>query len=454
MTLNFKSILSKENILFVLFLILFMYISIYGDWHYDEAWTYRDVSNNSVLDLLSYDKFKFANNHLFNSMYFRFLQFFDIKALFVYRFISLGAFFLFYFGSIKILGYYKINYLFVIFLILAPYFFYFSVGRGYALAIGAFVNSFYYLLQYIDSKKVKYEYGIVLMGILSCLSIFSFVYIFVSILIVYSFFKLKHIKSIHTIILFLLSICSLFYVYYLGKIVNDFDHYIPGGDSLFINGTISSLISDFTLFVDFEEYSFQNIIKVILVLTIIAPFFFLRRFLSSIEFKKDLIPLLLIILSFMLMIIASKFTTAKYPLNRAVFYIHFLLIFSFIIFFVKYVKLFILPLILIASLSIVFISLTIIDYKNATKIELIKSTNQANLYIISHDPTFFISNDFNGFNKKGIVMNRESDEIKKMIALDSSFTKYLICKEIDLKVFNNKLQLIKKGRSKYNLYKL
>ena len=292
------------------------------------------------------------------------------------------------------------------------------------------------------------------MGILSCLSIFSFVYIFVSILIVYSFFKIKHIKSIHTIILFLLSICTLFYVYYLGKIVNDFDHYIPGGDSLFKNGTISSLISDFTLFVDFEEYNSQNYIKVILVLTIMTPLFFLRRFFRSIEFKKDLIPLLLIILSFILMVIASKFTTAKYPLNRAIFYVHFLLIFSFILFFTKYVKLFILPLLLIASLSIVFISLTIIDYKNATKIELIKMVKKENLYIISHDPTFFISNSFSGVNKKGIVMNRESQEIKKMIDLDSSITKYLICKEIDLKDFNGKLQLIKKGRNKYNLYKL
>ena len=154
------------------------------------------------------------------------------------------------------------------------------------------------------------------------------------------------------------------------------------------------------------------------------------------------------------MIIANKFTTAKYPLNRAIFYIHFLLLFSFIIFFVKYVKLFILPLILIASLSIVFISLTIIDYKNATKIELIKRAKQGNLYIISHDPTFLISNEFNGYNRKDILMNRDSEEIKKMIELDSSFIKYLICKEIDLKDFKGKLHLIKKGRNKYNLYKL
>jgi len=63
-----------EIFLFVIFLITILLFEWFRDWEYDEAWTYLAVKGCSVWELITYSKFKFANNHALNSTYFWILQ--------------------------------------------------------------------------------------------------------------------------------------------------------------------------------------------------------------------------------------------------------------------------------------------------------------------------------------------------------------------------------------------
>src|ERR1044072_6305563 len=78
--------------IFLLSISSVLFISYSYDWQWDEAWTYRDILNNSLWDLLTYSKFKYANNHLINSFYFKLLQYCDIKNVLIFRLLSVLGF--------------------------------------------------------------------------------------------------------------------------------------------------------------------------------------------------------------------------------------------------------------------------------------------------------------------------------------------------------------------------
>ncbi len=210
----------REVYMFFFFMIAFIVFALYNDWIYDETTSYNGVLNNSVWELLTYSKFKLANNHVINSLYFSLLQQGGVIDVVYYRLLSLVGFVLFFIANSKILRLLKINNFYIIFLIVAPYLFYFIYGRGYSLAIGCFAMSLFYLLKYSKDQQVKYEYLIVVFGAIATLSIFSFLYGFLSILVVFGIFKIKHLKNIHTVLLTFLVLALLLYIYKVGKIVN------------------------------------------------------------------------------------------------------------------------------------------------------------------------------------------------------------------------------------------
>ena len=142
--------------IFFFFLIAFLFFAIYNDWIYDESTSYIGVINNSVWDIITYNKFKLANSHVINSLYFSLLQHGNITVVVYYRLLSLVGFLLFFIANTRILKLLKINSFYIIFLIIAPYLFYFTYGRGYALAIGSFAMALYYLLEYSRDQRVKY----------------------------------------------------------------------------------------------------------------------------------------------------------------------------------------------------------------------------------------------------------------------------------------------------------
>jgi len=461
----------REVYIFFFFLIAFIFFACYNDWIYDESTSYNGVLNNTIGDLLTYSKFKLANSHLINSLYFSLLQHEHITDVAYYRLLGLIGFILFFIANSRILKLLKINNLYIIYLTVAPYFFYFSYGRGYALAIGCFAISFYYLLKYSKDQQVKYEYLIVLFGAISSLSIFSFLYGFLSILIVFGIFKTKHLKSIHTFLLSIFVLALLLYIYKVGKIVNSSDPAIIGVNnfSLFKYGTISSIFSDFSYRDYLANLFFNNAhairiityFKLLITLCTIIPMLYVRK----INFRKidptniKTILVLLIFLPFLLMAAAHIFTNALYPLTRAVFYLHYLILLFVLVSTVTYSKkiIFYVPVIIICFTSLIYISYTYYDLSRPSIKEALVATKNYPLYVLfTNDKSVSLINNLSGINKENIRQGRSTQNIIPQVQKDSSKIRYIICwpeyKDSSLVYFKN--TRIYKYRNGYSLIEI
>ena len=461
----------REVYIFFFFLIAFLFFASHNDWIYDESTSYIGVLNNSVWDLLTYRKFKLANSHLINSLYFSLLQHGHITNVLYYRLFSLIGFLLFFTANSRILKLLKINNFYIIFLIITPYLFYFTYGRGYSLAIGCFAMSFFYLLKYSKDQQVKYEYLIVLFGAISCLSIFSFLYGFLSILVVFGIFKLKHLKSIHTVLLAVFVLAIVLYVYTVGKIVNANDPSIIGTNhfSLFKYGTVSSIFSDFSyrdylvnLF--FDDANHMRLItwfKLVITLSIITPMLYVRR----IKFSKidptniKTILVLLIFLPFLFMIAANIFANALYPLTRAVFYLHYLILLFILLSTVTYSKktIFYIPFIIIFFTSLIYSLYAYYDLSRPNLKQALITTKKYPLYVLfTNDKSVGLINNLYGVNKKNISEGRSTQNIIPLVKKDSTAIKYIICwpeyKDSCLVYFKN--TRVYKYRDGYSLIKI
>lgn len=431
-----------EIYIFIFFLIALLFFAFNADWVYDESTTYFRVHNNTLWDLLTYDKFKLANNHLFNSLYFKMLERLHSTAVVYYRLFSLVGFVLFFIANSRILKRLKINASYIIFLTVAPYFLYFIYGRGYSLAMGCMAMSFYYLLKYIEEQKVKYEYLIVFFGAISSLAVFSFMYGFLSILVVFGLFKIKHLKNIHTVLLSLIVLAVLLYIAKAGKIVNANDPDIIGVKtfSLFKYGTISSIFSDFSyrdyptsmFFNDESHLQLITCFKILISLCIIIPVFYI----SKSSFKKiglaniKTVLALLIVLPFLFMIAAHIFAGALYPLTRAVFYIEYLILLYILVSTVTYSKkiIFYIPAIIICLASFVHNGYAYYDLSHPNIKDALINTKSYPLYVLfTNDKNVSIINHLYGINKHNVKEGRGTQNIIPLVQKDSSKIRYIIC---------------------------
>lgn len=428
--------------MFLFFLIAFIFFACYNDWIYDETTSYIGVLNNSFFDIITYSKFKLANSHVINSLYFSALQHGQITEIIYYRIISLVGFLVFFIANLRVLNLLKINKLYIVVLIIAPYLLYFTYGRGYALAIGCFAMSFYYLLKYSKDQQVKYEYLIVVFGAVSALSIFSFLYGFLSILIVFGIFKIKHLKSIHTVLTGVIVLAVLLYIYKMGKIINANDPSIIGAANfnLFKYGTISSIFSDFSyrdywvnlFFNNAKAVKMVTFLKLLVMLCIVIPIFYV----SKKSFKKinptdiRIILGLLIVLPFLLMIAAHIFTGALYPLTRAVFYLHYVTLLFILVSTVNYSKkvIFYLPAIIICLTSLVYNIYNYYDLSRPNIKDALVATKNYPLYVLfENDKTIKLINNLDGINKQNISEGHSTQNIIPLVKKDTSKMRYIIC---------------------------
>ncbi|MDR3713850.1 MAG: hypothetical protein P4L51_13595 [Puia sp.] len=451
-----RASLKKEVYLFVFFLIAFLFFAYYNDWEYDESTSYNGVLTSGLWELLTYNKFKTANNHLLNSLYFKLLQNWHITNVVYYRLLSVSGFVLFFIANSKLLKLLRINYAYIIILTVTPFFFYFTLGRGYALAIGCFAMSFFYLMKYVHKQEVRYEYLVVIFGAISSLAIFSFLYGFLSLFIVLCFFKRRHLMDVHTLLLSTIVLALLIYIYILGKIINYSDPSIIGvkNFNLFSYGTVSSILSDFSyrdqlihLFFDESKFVlFVKYFKIVITLCIIIPMVYGSKIRSG---KIDMsnsktILVVLISLPFLIMISANIFTHALYPLKRAVFYLHYLVLLLILISTVTFSKkpVFYIPVIVIFLTSFFYSAYIYYDLSRPTIKEILAKTDKYPLYVLlKNNPNITLINNLYGIDKKDIIQDSVLNEVVPKIQSDTSKIRYLLSwpeyKDSTLNVFRN-----------------
>lgn len=300
----------------IVFIVLLL-SAIFAEWQYDEAWTYQSVVDISVADVVLYDKYNIANNHVVNSLYFQLLQWLGVKHVFFYRLISLLSYWLYCYYVFLLLGISKDNKLnwYHFPLLLMPYMIFFASGRGYGLAIAAFMASLYYCRQFMDSRLPKQLFLFVLLGSLASVAIFSFVLPFMAMLLIVSWLVGKQLFS-KPINLFALAVVCLviLYVYIHGKTINTADTHIVGTDYFFRNGMLSGIVTFICLY-DYLPNTVFIVYKYAFLITLILA-------LATMLYKQEIhYKIAVAAWTITIMIILHYLMGAKYPLYRSVSYI-------------------------------------------------------------------------------------------------------------------------------------
>jgi len=315
------------------FFLVCVVLSVYSKVEVDEFWSYTGVLHSTASQIIQYAQFKSANNQLFNSLYIHFLQKAGVKSAFMYRLLSLSSFIIYSFYYYRIIIYktadipfagrrkasYAVIYLFPYIL---TFFVYFSMSRGYALAIATFMGSLYYFMKIRDRYELKDGLLFVFLGILSSLSIFSFAYVFAAMLLMgfaknYKDIFHRSVKSIvMNVLVFMVLLFIFYYIYDKGAIINSNDKSIDGGNNLLQSGLISSIFS----FLALQNIALQNyatthslfiVMRDAVIVTIIpvAIIFYRKATIASEH--------LLLVLSICLMVISHLVFGSKYPYGRA-----------------------------------------------------------------------------------------------------------------------------------------
>lgn len=313
----------------VLPLLLFIPLAILSSshhWAYDEAMTCVNVVGNDPAELFAYSKFRYANHHLLNSLYFYFLYHAGVDAMWLFRLPSLLAFFFYYLFISRLLTQqqgYKLNHIDQLMLFLWPYAIYFAQARGYGIAMVAFLGALYYFKAYLREAQLKDLLYFVLLNCLASISIFSFLFPLAAMMIILGLLRFREIiKSPVRIIVLALCIPVVLYVVDKGQLVSKYDPSIIASESLFKGGTLSSMIS-FMALMDFAPDKVFLVFKWLITLTLLPVLVLMvRRAKLHIEISIVLVTLLLFIAAHYAM-------GAMYPLYRGVAYMVALILLSF-----------------------------------------------------------------------------------------------------------------------------
>lgn len=319
--------------IFFIFCLWIIYSFIHT-WEFDEAWTYLSVKNESYADLVAYRNFNIANNHLINSLWFKFLQQAGADHVIFYRSLSV-LLFLPYIYFLRKAALYGNNWWqgkhdwLLIFFMLPPALIYFGAGRGYSLSMTMFVAALYYLKVHLQNRSARSYYSFLAAGILSCLAIVSFFYPFVAMLI-YIHVRKKSWKqpfSPLNIITIVFAGALTVYTYHVGKTILKYDTIINGTDNLFVGGMYSTFISSLGLTelifpADslFVRWNLKLVVNIMLLASLVpVAFILLRKLLLKYE------ELAILIIMTVIFFLSHVLLKSKYPSDRSAIYLLYLI---------------------------------------------------------------------------------------------------------------------------------
>ena len=324
------------------FVILFTYALLHV-WDYDEAWTWLSVKNESVADLVLYRHFKIANNHILNSLWFKLMQAAGCRHVIFYRAASLLCYIPYCYFLWKAITW-KTSFptpkasWWLIFFFLPPMLTWFSLGRGYAMAITFFMGSLYYMKAWLDEKRTPDYWKFFCCGVISSLAIVSFLFPFLG-MIIYIFFRSGgKVFSARNIVSAVLVLPLTGYIYYVGKTIILNDKLINGTDHLIVNGMYSTLIGFLGIY-DFifpspellEHLDLVLISKILVTLSLIPVVWIMVR-----KRKARAFPELTLLLLITLVLLGAHFVLkAKYPSDRSAIYFLFLLYIPIILYIIR-----------------------------------------------------------------------------------------------------------------------
>lgn len=302
-------------------LFLLATLAILAEWEYDEAWTFVSVEGMAIGDIISYDPYYYANNHLVNSLWFKLLQQFSFYEPVLYRLLSLGMYLLYAIFVLKIAdmrsGKKGWGMWLAIFFLL-PFIPFFALGRGYSIAIACYAGGYYYYLRHEATRRSRHFLLFIFFSCISALAVFSFLYAALALYLLYIFKEIRRLKESRAGLtrylaaragLSLIVLGTVVYIYYAGSIINKNDVNIIGADSLG-RGTLSSLLSFISLQGQLKGLAF-TIARGLFVVTLLPVLFILAR--------KRLVydEFILVGLVCLLLFVSHGLAGSLYPMGRS-----------------------------------------------------------------------------------------------------------------------------------------
>ena len=447
--------LQKKNAYLLLILPVAL-LALLMDWQYDEAWSYFEVQKNTISDIVSYASYKYANNHVINSLYFKMVQFGDFQSPFAYRLLSLLGFGIFVFANYKLLDLFNLNKWFILPICIAPYFVFFAMGRGYALSLGAFSLALHLVLNNIKKHQTKHYVFASLLLILAAVSNFSFVFISNAVFLVILFYLYQHKKYNAILSNALVYGVGLVYVIAMGQQVSKFDPYIIGSNSLFANGSIQSLLGEFSYSKLFLEW---GITKLPMILIAIAfAVLMVLVFLDLLKNKQEIFIRIIvgtILLAFIQLIISHLVLNTLFPTKRATIFLQYgILLLALLVTKTSYNKLFtFIPIGVLFLFSLIHVSWLYLDLKNPSLSEIISTTKNHSLYHVGYNPSLILENEIQG-NKTTLFQYYEIYESLTAMRQDSTSSFYLFLPRTSSKSVPLKKEFVLNARKHYALYKI
>ncbi|MBN8851876.1 MAG: hypothetical protein BGO55_18995 [Sphingobacteriales bacterium 50-39] len=327
----------------IFFFILLFTFAFLHTWEYDEAWTWLSVKNESFGDLVLYKHFNIANNHILNSLWFKLMQTIGCRHVIFYRMASLFSYILYCYFLWKAITWktpladIKSDWWLILFF-LPPIMIYFTLGRGYAMATTFFLGSLYYMKAWLDEKRTSDYWKFFCCGVISSLSIVSFLFPFLAMLIYLFFRSGGKVFSVRNIISAVLVLPLLGYIYYVGKIILLNDKIINGTDHLFVNGMYSTFFGFLGIY-DFifpspellEHLNLVLISKILVPLSFVPVVWIMLRKRKARAFPE----LTLLVLITLMLLSAHLVLKAKYPSDRSVIYFLYLLYIPIVLYIIR-----------------------------------------------------------------------------------------------------------------------
>lgn len=324
------------------FILLFTYAFLHT-WEYDEAWTWLSVKDESFFDLVAYKHFNIANHHLLNSIWFKLMQLAGFKHVIFYRLISLISYCVYSFFLWKAVTY-KVGYWrpradgWLLLFFVPPIMIYFTLGRGYAMATAGFVASLYYMKAWLNEKKASDYWKFFLFGTISCLAIVSFLFPFIAMLVYMVFRSDDKLFAKRNIITGVLLLPLVLYIYYVGKTIILHDKIINGTDHLFVNGMYATFFG----FLGIYDFVFPcpdllARLDLVLISKVLVPLSFLPVVLIMLRRRgaRSFSELTVLVFTTLMFLASHILLKAKYPSDRSVIYLLYLLYIPIVLYIVK-----------------------------------------------------------------------------------------------------------------------
>jgi hypothetical protein len=305
--------------------------AIYVGITFDESWTITTFVPQSVYDIINFTECD-ANNHLVNTLLIKLFYLFDYQTLFVARLPNVLAFLLFLIYGYKIgsrlIGSWVGLSCFSL-LILNPFLLdFFSLARGYGLAMGFLISSIYFAIKFLKDSELKTVVASLFFGMLAVLSNFSVLNYWMSMVLLINLLPFVKKNSLDFKVIFATSLG--FSILLLTLLFNPISKLIEN-DSLFYGGNTSFYFDTLGSLTDYFLYNSASSGQV---------FFFLDCFLaillgalvySALHTKRELVTpknflFALTLLSFLAVVFQHLLLNTVYLIDRTALFFYVLLI--------------------------------------------------------------------------------------------------------------------------------